>query len=231
MAKSIKGLQADIAKAVAQFRADVEGIRQQIYALKEDLDWLQDGPLAKEDAIAHMETYIDSLADGYDAQYGLSGAVYGRGTADLERMLAMPGRISAGAQAIGGVVIGMVDVGAKHLLAFLFGDILKTRFREALEKRDNWGPPKDKRAEMVCDTKARLHALEVEEEALIEAAEEAGVEIVRRDDCDPAVVLGLEVTEVERPVKKLLIDDIEYVKPAIPSPYLEKGRYVNRESE
>lgn len=76
------------------------------------------------------------------------------------------------------------------LLAWLHGDELKAKLLDsALPFAAADGLTADQRAERIRDLEAEQHALEIAEEQIISGLESRGVEVFRRPDCDPAIVL------------------------------------------
>lgn len=77
------------------------------------------------------------------------------------------------------------------LLAWLHGDELKRRLIEAaMPFAAADGLTADQRAERIRELEAEQHRLEVDEERIVTGLEDRGIEVFRRPDADPAIILA-----------------------------------------
>jgi len=77
------------------------------------------------------------------------------------------------------------------LLAWLHGDELKAKLlASALPFAAESGMAADQRSERIRELEADLHRLEVDEERIVTGLEDRGIEVFRRPDADPAIILA-----------------------------------------
>lgn len=187
-------LRKSVEKSANETRSHVERLRTEIRSLQEERDWLETGPLPKQEAIDLVIAYIDDQAGQFDVQALLGGAVYaGREiNQELARLFQSEARLQGYS----------ANAPLGPMLCHFFPEQIKERLTADIQAMNyQEGPPAAERAALIADLDRRIHVLEVEEEAVIEVAEEAGIEILRRPDCNPAIVLQLEVIEEETPDK------------------------------
>jgi len=151
-------------------------LRDNIDNLKQQRDQIVNGRLTKAETIKRLNEFVDDEAASFDANYRFANAA---STHD-----ATPRDIT-GFQIFGN------DAGP--LLCWLLGDAIKHRLSEMVEESNlSEGITASKRQEVIAEIEARIYSLEVEEETIITDAEEAGMEIPRREGCDPRVVLEVK---------------------------------------
>ncbi|MGE0082451.1 MAG: hypothetical protein AB7U81_14260 [Thiohalomonadaceae bacterium] len=167
---------------------ELERVRSQIADLKARRDQVANARLPKAEVLARLNEFVDSEAAGFDAAWHFVNPA----SSPDARMID-----------ITGFEIGVSGEGhhraadAGGLLCWLMGDVVKKRLAELVNAADfSDAVPADKRAGMLRDLDEQIHALEIQEEALITDADAAGIELARRADCDPAIVL--EVVEATR---------------------------------
>lgn len=157
--------------------SDLGKLRRQIAKLKDERAIIIESRLPKEEALARLLQFVDAEADSFDG--------YGRFINAASTHDADPGSIEGfelwqGARA--------PDAGP--ILCWLLRDTIKEKLAETIRASDYpEGIPSNQRAVAIADIERQLFQLEREEEALICEAEEAGIEIERREDCDPRIVL------------------------------------------
>lgn len=152
---------------------DLAKLRNQIADLKQQRDRVASGRLTKAETIQRLNEFVDNEAAGFNAKDRFANAA---STSD-----ATPSDIT-------GFQVWKGDAGP--LLCWLLGDAIKHRLAELVEESNfPEGLSADKRPAAIKGLEARIYALEVEEEAIITDAEAAGMDIPRREDCDPRVVL------------------------------------------
>lgn len=155
----------------------VETLRAERVALKTELAGLDRQQLGAADVAGDVTAAIDAMADVFATRLDVA----------LARI--------AGGQRVADVVGFLLDpLKGQHVDAVgLFGMLGAATVRDALLARLDGqlvaGPSRAERAARVAEIERRLHDIEVAEEALIVAADDAGTPIPRRDDCDIAIVL------------------------------------------
>jgi len=153
--------------------SDLEQIRAEIGELKRQREEVINTSLPKAEALERLVEFVDSEADSFGAEY---------------RFLNAAATPDAAPQDIGAFEIGRGDTGP--LLCWLFGETIKERLSELVEQtKYNEGIPAAEREAAAAEIDRRLLALETEEEEIITSAETAGMDIPRRGDCDPRIVL------------------------------------------
>jgi len=156
----------DVAPAVA--RAKVQTIRQQIAAQRSDRAAAQSAPCSEAEALAAIEGAVSSLRDVDPAQ-----AI---GPAHLVMRY----------------LLGREDA-APALATFLADQLHEQLVAEVGNFYAAKGPglSVDERAARIAAADAQILALEIEEEQLVRGMIAAGLQIQRRPDADPAVVLDV----------------------------------------
>jgi hypothetical protein len=157
-------------------------IRGRIEELKSRLAWVETSPLA----VAEAQENADRIVDRMAARFGLGDrAGYFFHDCD-ERVFAQEFNV---------LPHGVVSVDLGPMLAALFGDELKKRLHREIEARAEeieCGPPTAERKAARQTLERELFDAETAEEALIVAAEEAGMDgFFRRHDVNPACVLAI----------------------------------------
>jgi hypothetical protein len=166
--------------------AQVEASREQIEGLHAEKERILSGMIPKDDAIARALTWLDAQAERFEGKHHIFG-VFGYPDAHDHECGLM--RVLAN--------IGVPDEGGPHadvgpLLAWLFKDLIAQRLREAIASANYTpGPPMAERAPLLKALDRKLWDVELEEEHLIEQAEGQGIEIARRPDARPEVILAL----------------------------------------
>ena len=197
--KSLSTVQKSIAKATGDIRGHVDQLRVEILALREERDWLKSGPLPPMEVVDLINSYVDDQADQFDIQAKIGGATLaGRDLREsLSALFATGGQLTNG-YATNGIATGFVDSDIGPLLCHFFSDTIKATLAADIEGMDyQAGPPQAERRDLIETLTAKIYDLEVQEETLIEAAEESGITILRRIDCSAAIVLSFEVVETE----------------------------------
>lgn len=172
--------------SVAAYLVDIDAIQQKIADTKARLDALSTDPLPVEDAIRAAESAVDQLASRVEIR-GLAGRFF----AVHKGIIDDPVRWMSGVLDPAGRTRG--DLGP--ILAFVVPGLLKGALKLAIEQHGKSltpGIPLAKRPAERLRLEKELLQYEREEERLICAAEDAGVEVFRRADVNPAVVLLVE---------------------------------------
>jgi hypothetical protein len=183
--------QEQLAKTTNETLKKLDSIRQQIVDCDDECDWLRSAPLPLDDALGNIDRFIKENNE----VPGITQFFH-----DL-KLVDKPFNVQARQAGVGrlnvenGVVIGSLGytVDVSVLFCGLFPELVKTALVEQVtreSKNVEAGPPRAERAGLIRAAKQRCRALEVEEEALISQAEEAGLTgFYRRSDCNPEIVL------------------------------------------
>lgn len=160
---------------MSDFLKELDAVRAEISSMQDELKWLTAARLPKAEAAQRIPAIVDLLAAGFDPVVPQLAEIGAPPVKTIERWLNPP---------------------ADHagtLLCWLFRDQIEARLLAALDAADYVpGPPAADRPALIKDLQKRLHVLEVNEEALVESAEAAGVEVGRRADVDWSVVLDFD---------------------------------------
>lgn len=164
----------------------LQKLRERIATLKSDIEDLELGVATRDEAAERLTQWVDHQAE----QVSLTQMV---ATACVNTARIDDDAFSVGSRV---TVDGLhADTQMAGLLAWVAGDVLKTRL---LEKLDEMAPQhcttKDAAARKTALTKKQkeLDQLELEEEQEICEAERAGYAIARRRDCRPEIVLAVD---------------------------------------
>ncbi len=186
-----------IDKTVAQFKAKLDQIRDQIRECDDEISWLHNAPQPLDEALLNIDRFLAEKQQELDISPFFSS--YNQGV--VSHPLTAIGKKVGDAPVfveVGQVVnLPGVIVDESALWCTLQPEAVKAvfyeqakRFAELVEA----GPPLAERAQLIEATKQRRYALEVEEEALISEAEESGIEILfRRGDANEEIGFMKEV--------------------------------------
>lgn len=172
---------------------EVEKLRGEIVIAREELEWLDDAPIPTEEMKARAAEQVRALAAKFEAKRHLGALSYpNAGAAELAEMLRLNTRTIINGD--GDARLGVINIdGLGPLLAWLMGDLLTARMHAEIDQLGYVaGPPVAERPARRKALREELRKLEISEEKLIVAAEEAGMFIPRRVDADPAVVLDYD---------------------------------------
>lgn len=179
--------------AVSKFTAvaaagqrQVDELRVQIRSVLDEISWIETSPPPKDEVKQRIAAAVDREAARFLEQAQLGDLVH-RG--EISELLSLRGA----SQLIAGGSVASATLELAPVLSFLFQETIKARLCEALDKSlvdYSEGPATDDRSALLQSARDRLHALEVEEENLVLEAEAAGIEIHRRADANPAIVLS-----------------------------------------
>lgn len=188
-------LAKEFTATAAAIHEHVAEVREQIAAISEEIAWYQSAPLPKLEIVERAAAAVDREATKFIAEAQVGDLVH-RG--EVAELLELTGRTEVVAP---GSPIAGVNIKISPLLAWLFSSTIKDRLAEAIEQGEidfAEGPPQAERTALIQSARARLHALGLEEEALIEQAEAVGIEIARRPDAAPDVILCAREVSVYR---------------------------------
>lgn len=166
--------------------SELSDLRGRIADAQDRLAELDEAPVPRSEYLERIGGWIDGKARTFaeSAEYQVSAL---RGPAprfDDVLLGSMPVRGS------GGPDVAVAD--AAPLLCWLMGDEIKAKLAETINAAGfEAGPPSADRPKLRRDLEAELRKLELAEERMIEEASEAGIDIPRRHDADPAVILAL----------------------------------------
>ena len=169
-----------ITKAVAGLRSELEGLRADIASLRNEHDTLHGGRVSLDDALSLLHKAIDAKAAAWANRVDLEVLTVQAARPDDLDLLPHMGMGSTPADA------------AEALICHLAGDALKERLGERLKSMmaDDAGPPREQRAARLRDITRKLDDLERTEERLIREAKRVGIELDRRPDARPEIVLA-----------------------------------------
>lgn len=175
---------------MSKFREKVQKLRADVAATQEELEWLGDAAVPKSDLKAALAAAVsrDLGDEGAGLLHQIASGdprASGEAAAQLLKLQAFTRREPHAAG------ISAVSIDLAPLLGLLLG---KEAIIAALNQRVDAlsytaGPPAAERPAKRDKLRAELRRLEIAEEALIVASEDAGEPIARRADADPAVVL------------------------------------------
>lgn len=168
---------------------DVDKLRPEIARICDEIDWIAEAPVPRDELKARAAKGCHELAAKFEAARYLGALAKPTGS--------MGGMFAATANVFtrgGGAEVSLAridDIGP--MLAWMAGDALIERMHASIDAMDyRPGPPLAERPARLAKLQAELRELEMKEEALIVAAEEAGMLIARRPDASPEVVLGFD---------------------------------------
>lgn len=172
---------------------EVEKLRGEIVAAREELDWLGDAQIPVEELKARATEQVRALSAKFEAKRRLGALAYpNAGAAEVSEMLRLSTRTIINGD--GGARLGVINIDDHGpLFAWLMCDVLIARMHAEIDQLGYVaGPPVAERPARRRALREELRKLEISEEKLIVAAEEAGMFIPRRVDADPAVVLDYD---------------------------------------
>lgn len=160
------------------FERQLEQLRTEIAGVKEQIEWLQAAPVPLTEAKAQASAAVRALAK--DSRLP-----------DRVGYLASPGCNAS-------VLAGSDDL--VTLLSALAPEIVESGLHRLLDERYAFlesGPALKDRPKLKRELEERLFRLEVQEEILITGQErETGEVRPRRSDCDPAIILAVDLEAV-----------------------------------
>lgn len=176
--------------ATAGFHHDLQDLRARIAEAVDEIAWIESAPLPKDEIAERLAAAVDREAARFEAGHRgqlIHGDIDGVLIASSVNVINAPGGTGSG--------VGTLDVGP--MLCWLLPDHVKARLATAVDALDfESGPPLDQRPGLSADAQQRKHAMEVEEECMTCEGEEAGLDVPRRADADPAVILGAHEVHV-----------------------------------
>ncbi len=179
----------NIARTHQQMRGEVDKLRTEIEAVQGEIEWTKSAPLPRGEVKNLLNAWISEQGEKFPGSQVVSGAVTNhRVNIDV---LSLSGRMDG--RATEGFVTGFAHTDLAPLMCYLLGDVLRERLSAELAQVDYQpGPPAAERPGLIEKLEADLLAQEVVEERLVVEAEAAGLEIPRRLDCNPEVVLDFQ---------------------------------------
>lgn len=172
------------------FVQKVNKLREQILQTREEIEWVATAPVPREDFKAQVLRWVDAMAaKAVEAESSLFAL---RSCQPALLSVADPFRMQTSVSITGerpNVV--PVKFSLSPMLAWAFGDLIKASLLAKVDAMDYVpGLPLAERPQRLKHLKEQLLQLEEKEEALICQAEAARVQIYRRADINPAVVLS-----------------------------------------
>lgn len=169
---------------------ELASLRHQIEVLREQRARVETAPLSASETRQRIHKLLDAERQDFERRlaYGLSAAARpGARIADVD-LLTLTCRSERDPDA--GVTKQRADLAG--LITFLMGDELRSRLDPVIDALADGGISSSERSERIAEIDAKIHAAETREEELIDEAERAGMQIARRADADPAVVLEVQ---------------------------------------
>lgn len=162
----------------------VSAVRADIVRVKEQIEWTDKASIPCDEARAWVDEEVERLAiDGDFIRMVAAQAVMPRN----RRFMSLR-EVLAGQEFLRN--LNPLDR-TVSILASIFKEELKANLLEGLDSHEyEAGLPQRERPQRLSELKADLFELECREEALIEDADKRGIEILRRADADPVVVLA-----------------------------------------
>lgn len=164
-------------------------IRTEITEAQDRLADVDDSGVPKAEYTARLNAWVDDMAQTFEreAEYGVSALRLPQPRPRDVHTLAVPVRGGGSYESI-----AVADAGP--MLAFLFGDTLKAKLAEVIQASGYVeGPPTADRPAMRRSLLAELDRLELAEERLIAEAQDIGLDLPRRRDARPEIVLSLDL--------------------------------------
>lgn len=170
---------------------DIVKLRAEIERCREEIDWLKEAQIPKDELKSRAEENCQALAEQFDAARHLGVlANPNAGFMEVQAMFRTTARV---------FVLGQLDVTSADsndvgpMLAWAMGEALVQRMHAKIDRLDyRPGPPMAERPARLAELKMTMRTLEQQEEALICRGEETGVYIPRRADADPEVILAYD---------------------------------------
>lgn len=189
-----RSITSTLQKVSATLDRDLTDLRQRVQETKDEIEWIGSAPPLKDEAIKRVDAAVDCAASKFDFSGSARDLLDGNGIGDLLK-------VTSNAQVVvdDGFGVAKVSQDLGPMLAWLLTDALKMRLCTAIEELNyEAGPPADERPALLAGARERLHSLEAEEENLISDAENAGMDVQRRADADPAIILNAHSVHVYR---------------------------------
>ncbi len=190
-----KKLKSVLQKNAESAKEQLTALRDEIQVIKDELHWLENSPMHVDDAIAEIKKLV---AEKSEIQ-AINHFFYPRGLAgtkplaieiDLNHENGYMQTLETGR------VIGSTTADVSDLIISLFPVETEKRLIAQARKAAagiQSGPLLSERPALKRDLEKRLRSIEIDEEALICAAEELGMMgFYRREDCNPEIVLMIE---------------------------------------
>ena len=155
----------------------IDDLRIKIHKARLDINRVEHASLTKAEAIKRLDAWIDHQANDYNAQGAVANFI----------------RVDSGGFSDGLTVFSSDDgqeTELAPLLCFLMGDMVRASMIRAFDMFDFSNSLKNtERTKMMAEMEKAIITLEKREEAMITQAEADGIQIDRRSDANPAVVL------------------------------------------
>lgn len=173
----------------------LDSIRTEIASVREELVWLDTSPLPLPEAETRIVTWVDAQARKMGDRLSLGSAIRSEGNLGDAELLTVHARGRADIYSERDALVN-ASADLAPIICWLFPAAVKERLRAELSGLDyEPGPPAEERPSMKARLQDELHRLELIEESLVLELEAAGVEVFRREDADPAVILELHWRE------------------------------------
>ncbi|MGY6278011.1 hypothetical protein [Methylomonas sp. MgM2] len=184
-------IKQDLEKARAASLKQLDDLRAKIDDCAAELDWLEAAPMPLADALAKIDMEVNKFTDSI----GVKKFFYNH---EINVPSVFETDIKLNHQMMdGGISFANGSVNIASILVPLLGaeTVRRSLHDQARKMVDDidYGPAMADRPGLKDEVRKRKHSLEVEEERLICAAEELGMDgFFRRPDVDPKIVLMTE---------------------------------------
>lgn len=155
----------------------LETIRQQINAKRSELHALASMPLTPPEVEARVDGLIADWAEQFDTSW-------------LGRQIAAPGPLASDDDLLGVAMAGSRVKPAPLLATLMPAELRRLMVDAAMEHAGVASPTEAERISRQREIEQALHELEIDEERVVCQLEAAGVEVFRRPDADPSVILS-----------------------------------------
>ena len=161
-----------------EIEKELSPLQARIFDVKNEIKWLENSPTSKKDAQKRFCNLVDQNALAFTDKL----------RPDNIDIFNVNGKVTRSLDIVTGSTVNMGP-----LLCGLFAEQIKSAFKEKLDALDyEQGPPQHDRPALLKELHAELLKLETREEELVSMANNIGLAINRRNDFNPAVVLGFK---------------------------------------
>ena len=164
-------------------KKEIDSLRTRLVECQSEREAIETAPVPRDEAIENVRTFIHRQSERYQRTLAI-GSLVGAGSRVDSMTIILPNPIE-GLQREQVLGLALCRLAPKAV-----EETLIAKIDEHLEQHTP-GLPSAERPARVEQLQREARDLEREEEQLIRDAEDGGVEILRRSDADPLIVLGL----------------------------------------
>ena len=171
--------------------SEITDLRERISATQGEIEALREAPVPKVEYVQRVSDWIDTQAAAFavNAEFSVS---------PLREPFPRADHVGFGQLRVRGSDHGdsVAEADAAGLLCWLMGDAIKAKLSEAIAAAElPEGAPAADRPRLRRDLAAQLDRMEINEERLVVEAQAAGIEVQRRSDVRPEIVLSLSLED------------------------------------